>query len=350
MRDAACRATLTATPTAPRTPVLQVHPNLPPTTQALAIWRTMEALKSPVGGSNRSCHHYSHLPEGRYLRLLQFEPPSGGSKGHTPQQRLAVRLSTFPLEEAPAFWALSYTWGAPRYSADLQEPDVVLKTILCDGKPVEIGENVYDFLCEARRRCLFLSDQDRLDGSASEESPKSHGGGWRSGYHKIRSTFRRFKGKHDTEDNVKDEADEVEHSDEPFEYLATLPKIRDKDTPAVPTGRTAYLWADSLCINQADVSERSHQVNLMGAIYKSAESVLVWLGPEEPSENVRWVMEDFVPPLLRLEEHEPKGFFEAKHIDLSDPYFAKNLGEENCKKWRRTFVQFWDYFQGNRWL
>ncbi|KAK7429583.1 hypothetical protein QQZ08_003963 [Neonectria magnoliae] len=40
------------------------------------------------------------------------------------------------------------------------------------------------------------------------------------------------------------------------------------------------LWADQICINQDDIAERSRQVSLMNAIYKGAEHVLVWLGPD----------------------------------------------------------------------
>ncbi|KAH7076022.1 heterokaryon incompatibility protein-domain-containing protein [Paraphoma chrysanthemicola] len=38
------------------------------------------------------------------------------------------------------------------------------------------------------------------------------------------------------------------------------------------------LWADALCINQDDDLERTHQVNLMGSIYRSSKGVLVYLG------------------------------------------------------------------------
>ena len=44
-------------------------------------------------------------------------------------------------------------------------------------------------------------------------------------------------------------------------------------------GRPRYLWADSVCINQADITERSSQVAMMGEIFRQARSVLVWLGP-----------------------------------------------------------------------
>lgn len=38
------------------------------------------------------------------------------------------------------------------------------------------------------------------------------------------------------------------------------------------------LWVDAICINQEDVSERNHQVGMMGSIYSFASSVRVWLG------------------------------------------------------------------------
>lgn len=49
------------------------------------------------------------------------------------------------------------------------------------------------------------------------------------------------------------------------------------------SGRT--LWIDAICINQEDVSERNHQVGMMGHIYSFATSVRVWLG--EMSDNSR---------------------------------------------------------------
>jgi hypothetical protein len=46
------------------------------------------------------------------------------------------------------------------------------------------------------------------------------------------------------------------------------------------------LWVDAICINQHDSDtskrERNHQVKFMFEIFKKAQNVLVWLGPEEP--------------------------------------------------------------------
>ncbi|KAK3631184.1 hypothetical protein LTR56_014888 [Elasticomyces elasticus] len=38
------------------------------------------------------------------------------------------------------------------------------------------------------------------------------------------------------------------------------------------------LWADALCIDQANMAERSRQVALMGRIYAASQSLLIWLG------------------------------------------------------------------------
>jgi hypothetical protein len=48
---------------------------------------------------------------------------------------------------------------------------------------------------------------------------------------------------------------------------------------AVGGDLSSWLWIDMLSINQADISERGHQVSLMPAIFRTANLVNVWLGP-----------------------------------------------------------------------
>jgi hypothetical protein len=43
-------------------------------------------------------------------------------------------------------------------------------------------------------------------------------------------------------------------------------------------GRVLCLWADALCINQADVLERNRQVQQMAAIYSTANHTVIYLG------------------------------------------------------------------------
>lgn len=52
-----------------------------------------------------------------------------------------------------------------------------------------------------------------------------------------------------------------------------LRNLRNQDLPL-------QLWVDAVCINQQDVKERSHQVRLMGEIYKNAKLVYVYLGED----------------------------------------------------------------------
>ncbi len=46
-------------------------------------------------------------------------------------------------------------------------------------------------------------------------------------------------------------------------------------------GEPRRIWADQICINQENVSERSGQVQFMNSIYRNARHVLVWLGQDE---------------------------------------------------------------------
>jgi len=50
---------------------------------------------------------------------------------------------------------------------------------------------------------------------------------------------------------------------------------------ALRNDRRQHLWIDAICINQQNLQEKTHQVQLMAKIYSSAESVLVWLGPHD---------------------------------------------------------------------
>ncbi|KAM0420550.1 hypothetical protein ACHAPT_011719 [Fusarium lateritium] len=45
--------------------------------------------------------------------------------------------------------------------------------------------------------------------------------------------------------------------------------------------KPALFWADAICINQDDIDERNHQVQLMKDIYSSAPTALTWLGHTE---------------------------------------------------------------------
>lgn len=61
---------------------------------------------------------------------------------------------------------------------------------------------------------------------------------------------------------------------------AALRRLRQAYGDEAP-GARVRLWIDQICIDQENIQERSQQVQLMYDIYKQAEKVLVWLGPDD---------------------------------------------------------------------
>ncbi|KAI1126731.1 heterokaryon incompatibility protein-domain-containing protein [Nemania abortiva] len=66
-------------------------------------------------------------------------------------------------------------------------------------------------------------------------------------------------------------------NDRPFQATENLESaLRNLRYP----NRHRVVWIDAMCINQNDVIERNAQVQQMGLVYKNAQRVIVWLGPE----------------------------------------------------------------------
>ncbi|KAJ4991558.1 heterokaryon incompatibility protein [Stagonosporopsis vannaccii] len=108
------------------------------------------------------------------------------------------------------------------------------------------------------------------------------------------------------------------------------------------------LWIDALCINQNDLEERKHQVQLMRDIYRSASDVVIWLGADENRELGRllrhiiygvapasldhiqmlkedvihlsrlpWFSRVWVVQELALSSHDPRVYIGRRHIRWS---------------------------------
>jgi hypothetical protein len=78
------------------------------------------------------------------------------------------------------------------------------------------------------------------------------------------------------------------------------------------------LWIDALSINQTDDRERIHQVKLMGKIYQSCQSVLVYLGDSTPRCRHKAELAPLRdgPPVITL--------FDNKHGFCSSERFASD--------------------------
>jgi hypothetical protein len=113
---------------------------------------------------------------------------------------------------------------------------------------------------------------------------------------------------------------------------AALRRFRDPDN-------VVAIWADAICINQDDLSERGEQVQLMGRIYVCADQVLGWLGEEADNSDVgmdafkKWAdwatstRGKAVEDLAQIEDDIPDAFDEdttsaIRHI-LERPFWSR---------------------------
>ena len=83
-----------------------------------------------------------------------------------------------------------------------------------------------------------------------------------------------------------------------YNLWAALRRIRQKDKDLV-------LWVDAICINQADDTEKSRQIQHMPLIYPGADRVLCWLGDDNDATVLEafnllklWVKAHYNPVLL----------------------------------------------------
>ncbi len=93
--------------------------------------------------------------------------------------------------------------------------------------------------------------------------------------------------------------------------VSFLEKLRRQDVE-----RT--LWVDAICINQNSLKERCQQVGLMGAIYRQANQVLIWLGyassnldPDDKSSVSSLFFNYLAPMATQIRDTRPAGQWEA---------------------------------------
>lgn len=116
--------------------------------------------------------------------------------------------------------------------------------------------------------------------------------------------------------------------------------------------RSMMFWADSICINQADVHERSRQVRLMNTIYRSAEMVAIWLGPAAYDSDLAFdKMKEWKVRFDGLKEQfDGSEELAVTSISSSDPFFFGPCGSEEqralealrmiCRRpwWKRAWI------------
>ncbi|KXH61540.1 heterokaryon incompatibility protein [Colletotrichum salicis] len=236
------------------------------------------------------------LEDYQYQALSTFDSVRllGISKDDNHPHGLCLSLEEVSLDEESVFAALSYTWQLPKYGnpEQTQEPGPGRTfKIVCDGRSMEMFENLFDFLRTILEfRCLPKDDADRASATTPKCPPK------------------------------------VKHA--------------SKSMP---------LWIDAFCINQTNNEEKKHQVLLMYRIYSAAQNVLVWLGLLEPDPEVQWIHDKFIPRLSQA-LRKPESVTTTLHKDTycRKPEVRDLLGPDTCSRWGTSWFILAKFLRENR--
>jgi len=103
------------------------------------------------------------------------------------------------------------------------------------------------------------------------------------------------------------------------------------------------LWVDALCINQQDLAERGHQVQIMGQIYSKSRWVIVWLGTPDLRELESSDLDSNPesPPLHDIPAFEFIEQFEveSRSFDLYGPEAANDRGNNDAViDWKKKYM------------
>lgn len=269
--------------------------------------------------------YHEPLPDNNAIRLLKREPSDSDGP---PAFSLHIRNLEEPF---PAYHCLSYTWGNPfahgvpfREEFLLKDPEYGLSSlapILVNGKALRIHKNLYDALTVVPKSA-YVNDLNRQ--TADRGQSYLHyvaTRGWKESlelYITRRADVNTVDDEGRTPLHCAAEAGHLDcvkvlceaaavrrlkeeggmtardvaaeaGRDEVVEYLDALATELDPmpcQTEEFDDNGADYLWADAICINQADIDEKSMQVSMMDKIYSLATHVIAWLGPEDKfSEN-----------------------------------------------------------------
>ncbi|KAF1831038.1 hypothetical protein BDW02DRAFT_572447 [Decorospora gaudefroyi] len=173
-------------------------------------------------------YQYESLPSATSIRLLELLPSAENST-------IRCSLKIFELQDAPAFKALSYTWG--------HSHTTIAKASTLGTVKQQLPSNL------------------EVD-SAADLDPEASG---RARRHNLLCNGCLIK----VTSNLRDALRVLTNTDN----MAQMPKS------------SGYYWIDSLCVNQQNIQERNAQVARMADVFKKAENVVVWLGKEDEFTN-----------------------------------------------------------------
>ncbi|KAI1868094.1 uncharacterized protein JN550_006582 [Neoarthrinium moseri] len=109
------------------------------------------------------------------------------------------------------------------------------------------------------------------------------------------------------------------------------------------------LWIDAVCINQANLEEKSEQVLRMGQIYAAADKVWIWLGAREVSANVQQIIDEFIPAMLQDFKDRDNQYSFYRRRDILDEHSSAEIiqaiGFGKWRVWRVYWPQYADFLR-----
>lgn len=88
--------------------------------------------------------------------------------------------------------------------------------------------------------------------------------------------------------------------------LPHLSSLQDDGNESEFKRSERHFWIDAICINQNDIKERNHQVEMMKTLYTRAALTVAWLGPEDQNLNFfRSLPKKSLRDLTRPRSQEP---------------------------------------------
>ncbi|EAU33597.1 predicted protein [Aspergillus terreus NIH2624] len=264
---------------------------------------------------------YEALPTATSIRLIRVH-------GTDAEGRLQIELKTADLQDNPWYHAISYTWGNPHSEwTQLQEqraayahahPPHSREDLLINGKLLRVGRGAYDALTAAsardiwRQRCNRGNPKKQLRTTVHWAALSAHGSdsikkmissgadvnvrdaegvtplgcaAWLGNLEAVEMLLAAgadYRLRDNSQKNALDWARQSRHE----AVIRRLEQVEEEGYVAAPVvwpdGPQEWCWVDQICINQADLTERSSHVAMMDEVYAKATFTLVWLGPEDP--------------------------------------------------------------------
>ncbi|MCJ1242423.1 hypothetical protein MMC14_010431 [Varicellaria rhodocarpa] len=323
---------------------------------------------------------------------------------------ISCSLRIVNLDEKPSYDTLSYTWGDPlvddsslsphntfkhvcgvdshsdsfQHNTDnhsshhehdeasftLSETDTLSATgysfyqtwpVCCNGKPLNIGQNLYEALRELKRSNV-LEERDKVYNKTALIWAGEHGRfdiiesllargadvGSQDCFGETAMDYASENGHLEAVKALARAGSDIEILDKSrrtpldcarernytnvVKFLETLRQNNANANARHLRSKTLFqplVWIDAICIDQANTVERTAQVKIMWNIYRSAKRVIIWLGKEcEGSESVGTL-------LSQLASISNKTISKIPPNTLSDVEFFAKIGipDYSMERW-----------------